>query len=139
MHPGPSYRHHPVGFIKPVEVLGADEFRERCEDGVLTLYGPDDKLGYRFNGRVSLTPCVRRSDEPMKRDYLFLAKTWDNGTASSRLEIAVEARGLEVEPDEFARELLLQNLRVGIDRYGNGRIFFLRDYAEWNRVVGPAH
>ena len=126
MRPGP--RRKGRRFFPPIEVLDPEEFEARHP---IILVGPDDSKGYVFSGRVELVPLIVPNPRSTNRPYLALAKTWD-----ARPEIPRQAQDLVVSSGEFASEMRAQHLRIGIDKYGNGRVYLTREYAQWAALVG---
>ncbi len=126
MRPGP--RRKGRRFFPPIEVLDADAFVAR--DPII-LVGPDSATGYTFEGTVQLHPFIVPSPASTGRPYLGLAKTWDE-----RPEVPCQARDRLGTALECAEQMRLQHLRVGIDRFGTGRVYVERVYAEWARLVG---
>jgi len=126
MRPGPRKKGR--RFFPPVEVLGPEEFEARHP---IILVGPDGGKGYVFSGRVELVPLIVPNPRSTGRPYLALGKLWDQ-----RPELPRQAQDHIVSSGEFAGEMRAQHLRIGIDKYGNGRVYLTRDYAAWVALVG---
>ena len=89
--------------------------------------GPSELGTFEFEGAVVLETCL----VPRPRPYLFLLKRWDG--APERPE---QATRWLCSPQDFADEMRSQNLEVGLDKYGIGRVYRSMNRRIWEGLVG---